>query len=61
MYKFLFFIGLLLCLGSFGYFMLGLMHLEPLWTSAPLFFVSIFFTLHCYSQKRRTHQKHIEE
>lgn len=56
MYKILFLSGILLCIVAFGYFMLGLMKLEPLWTSAPLFFISIFFTLHCYSHKRYHHK-----
>ncbi|HEU5140409.1 MAG TPA: hypothetical protein VFT51_10560 [Bacillales bacterium] len=58
MYKVLFITGLLLCLVSFTYFMLGLMHLEPLWTSAPLFFISIFFTLHCFSHRRNRKEGH---
>ncbi|HET7629733.1 MAG TPA: hypothetical protein VFK44_15270 [Bacillales bacterium] len=49
MYKTLFFAGFLLSAFSFGYFLLGMMHLVPLWTSAPLCFFSIFFTLHCLS------------
>lgn len=52
MYKFLFFFGLILSVASFVFFLLGLMNLKPLWAAAPLFFVSIFFTLHCYSHQR---------
>lgn len=51
MYKVLFYFGLILSAASFVFFLLGLMNLKPLWAAAPLFFVSIFFTLHCYSHQ----------
>lgn len=54
MYKYLFYFSLILSVASFVYFLLGLMNLKPLWAAAPLFFISIVFTLHCYN--RRIHQ-----
>lgn len=53
MYKYLLIIGILGCIASFGYFLLGLMNLEPFWSSAPLFFAAIMFTLHCYNRSFR--------
>jgi hypothetical protein len=53
MYRLLFFIGMVLCIFSFGYFLLSLMGFTPLYIAIPLLFVSIFFTVHCYNQNYR--------